>query len=462
MSLFAVGCSYNFDSAGPEIPLVGKPIEPVAFPKLNPDGVPVSDVYVRLGVGNAPWAVLIAAPVVQLPPVVGKQPSVAYLVPLAGTGTPQVVTADQIVIGTRQLYLVYAAATDGGPLKLVLRQPGDDGIGRQLMMPPGGATIVPSQYDEAFAYIAVSEMTNSILLIRSDGSFQRELPLPDGVNGSNLIDNVRLFFDDRGDHLISQDPDGNLVSHATTAESDLPLGKADASLLWSSRNPSVIACGPNGLVRVPIDGSARTMLDATPCQPDVLVLALQKVYYMRDGALYTVPELGGTPQPIATSSLAQLLGIGPDGSVIYSKDPSLLYGAGIGDGWIGNTQYMTRGRRPTWSSDGRRLRWLESAARSDGSGELVSALLPAPTSTLLAHNVRQFQELTPSRTLAISNSAGRGVYNRLILIDEDAQQAYWVVDSARAFATIPGSTDVLASIVNGQIGYDIRRVPVPQ
>jgi hypothetical protein len=464
LGLGAFGCSYTLDDGGPELQLVGTAIEPSAFAKLNPDGVPINDVYVRRGTDGAPWAVLVTAPIVALPPppIVDKQPTVVYLVPLSATAPTQTIRADQIMVSNRLLYLISIPTTDGAPLKLVLRQPGDDGVGRTLMMPPGGASIVPSPHDEAFIYLTNSDQTHSLLLLRSDGSFQRELPLPDGVDGTMVLSNVWLLFDDNGDHLITQTPDGTLISHSTTDETDVMLGTADHQLLVLGQGPAVIDCGPSGLVRIPIDGSPRLVLDATACQPDLLWLAQQKVFYKREDALYSVAELGGTPTKVADPPIEQLFGIGPDGAVLYSKDPALLYGDGIGDGWIGGTQYLSRGRRPAWSADGSRLRWLESAARSDGSGELVSAILPSPQTTLLAHNVRQFQEVAPGRTLAISNASGRGVYNRLILIDENQQQAHWVVDSARAFAAIPGSTDVLASIVNGQIGYDVRRVQVPQ
>ena len=65
------------------------------------------------------------------------------------------------------------------------------------------------------------------------------------------------------------------------------------------------------------------------------------------------------------------------------------------------------------------------------------------------------------RVLAISNAAFKGTQNRLIVIDEVRRTARWVVDSARDFVRIPGTQELLVKIIVGQLGYDIRRVPIP-
>ena len=80
---------------------------------------------------------------------------------------------------------------------------------------------------------------------------------------------------------------------------------------------------------------------------------------------------------------------------------------------------------------------------------------------LLAKNVRQWSEVTPGQVLAISNAAGRGIYNRLILIDEGQRQARYVIDSARDFLRIPGRDELIVQVVHGQTGFDIYRVPIP-
>ena len=44
------------------------------------------------------------------------------------------------------------------------------------------------------------------------------------------------------------------------------------------------------------------------------------------------------------AALQQVLALGPDQSVCYSRDPPSLYGGGIGDGWLGDWNFMERGR----------------------------------------------------------------------------------------------------------------------
>jgi hypothetical protein len=122
---------------------------------------------------------------------------------------------------------------------------------------------------------------------------------------------------------------------------------------------------------------------------------------------------------------------------------------------------MQRGRRPGFSLDHARLRWLENAARSDGSGDLSSATIADRTLLPIARNVRTFGELSDGRVLAISNAAFKGTQNRLIIVDEAAATARWVVDSARDYLMIPGTNDLIVKIVYGQLGYEIRRVPIP-
>lgn len=457
-------CSYTFDGTAPGIPLVGEAIPPTAFPKLNPDGVPINDVYVMPGADGKSWAVLLTATVLPIPPppILGKLPALAMLVRLDSNDVRDAARADQILVSSRQLYLLDNPLQEGSPMKLRLRRPGDDGVGRELMMPAGGAVIQPSPRDEAFVYIASREDTRTMKLVRSDGSFERELPLPEGVEASRLFEKFKMFFNHNGERLITQAPDGKLVSHDTRSERDTLLGVSDPDVVWSGSREAVVSCGAQGLRKFPLDGSGPVLLDGTPCQADLLRTVDDLVLYRRDDALYAVPEQGGPPRKLRDAPIGQILAIGPNLSILYSKDPALRYGPGIGDGYLGDALQFERGRRPAWSTDGTRLRWLGEAARSDGGGQFTSRVLPDGEPLFLANNVRQFLDVGPGRVLAISNAAGRGLYNRLILVDEEAREARWVVNSARAFTPIPDTNEVLVSIVNGQIGYDVRRVPIPR
>jgi hypothetical protein len=332
-------------------------------------------------------------------------------------------------------------------------------------MPPGNALILPSAHDEAFVYIVSSADTRSYFVLRSDGSFQRELSLPSGVDVSHLFDKFRLFFDPHGELVISADGDGNMVAHDTRTQRDTPLGKLDPYISFDSRGEALLSCGDKGLVRAPLDGAAKLTLD-TVCSPDILRVVDGQVLYKRGKAIYRVPERGGVPEvaiaPPEDREVGQLL-LAAGGALVYSLDPPLTYGAGIGDGYLRGEKYLQRGRRPSLTDGGARLRWLENAARSDSTGELMSAPVPKSDATplLLARNVRQYAEVAPGKVLCVANANGKGAYNRIILVDERAMTARYVVDSARSFLRIPGTNDVLVQIVNGQIGYDIRRVPIP-
>lgn len=175
--------------------------------------------------------------------------------------------------------------------------------------------------------------------------------------------------------------------------------------------------------------------------------------------LRQVPE-DGSGSPRVRLDPGQLLAIGPGGELLYSTDPALTYGAGIGNGFLGDTQVMERGRRPTRSADRKRLRYLEWAARSDSAGDFHSRLLATNEVLRLACNVRAFNELGDGRVLAVSNSVPKGAHNRIIVIDEAASEARWVANSSREYQFIPGSTDLLVKVVIGQTGWDVRRVPI--
>ena len=207
------------------------------------------------------------------------------------------------------------------------------------------------------------------------------------------------------------------------------------------------------------------MLDKAPCSTEILrtlsISGQRVVLYKSGEGLRQVGEDGAAPPSLRLESLGQLLAIGPAYELLYSTDSALTYGAGIGSGWLHDVQVMERGRRPIWSGDRRRLRYLEWAARSDSAGDFHSRLLATGDVLRLARNVRVWSELPDGRVLAVSNAVPKGAHNRIILIDEATEQARWVADSSRDFLPIAGTTDLLVKVVVGQTGWDIRRVPIP-
>lgn len=462
----ATGCSYTFDSSAVEVPLVGDPIPPSTYPKLNIDGAPISELYVMKGIDGVQWAIMFEAQAAALlpPPLNTPMRTVARLSAIDDTGRTELVTADEVLVSSKLIYLLDVPADETAPVRLRLRAPGDSG-GRELTMPPGSPELIASGNDAAFAYLPIKMDTTSYTVLRSDGSFQRQIPLPPGIDINHLFDTFRLFFDSMGDTLISRDSDGHVIAHSTRAETDTDLGITDPGLFFDSTRTGLISCGPGGLKRMPLSGSPATTLDPAACTPDIYGETGTTLIYHRDDGIYQIPELGGTPVSLLQPPFGQVYAISSNltmpAPVIYSLDPPMTYGSGIGDGWLGDWRFMNRGRRPTWSGDYSRVRWLENSARSDGSGDFMSATIPGGDPLLLARNVRQFSEPYLGKVLAISNAAGKGAYNRLIVISEADRVAHWLVDSARQYTRVPGTNEVLVQIVNGQIGYDIVRVPIP-
>ena len=110
--------------------------------------------------------------------------------------------------------------------------------------------------------------------------------------------------------------------------------------------------------------------------------------------------------------------------------------------------------------NGRRLRWLEHAARSNGTGDLLSAEFGGAI-LHLTHNTHQFDELADGRVLADANHAFRGTQNRVVVIDEQRRVAHWVASAAARYDMIPDSNDLLIDVVTGPSVFDIVRVPIP-
>lgn len=476
-TVLLAGCSYIFDDGAPAFPLLGDPILPSRYPQMNVQMGPARDVYLLQGAETTAdhdsyWAALPEAqPEVWPPPE--HWPEHVRLIRLVD-GVREDWTADQIQYGGSMLYLFQRPPEgDPGPTKLQVRRPGAvDPVGR-FDLPPDGGVMLLAPNDTSFAYVTTGKGKPKILLRRTDGSRPRDVSLPEGFESSQPTDQTRLFMEPKGDFFVTQDATGLIRTFSTISATDRMLGQFDYDAVLDSRARALFCCGKRGLVRLDlVPGTAQT-LDPMPCQAALLRLSGGAVYYGRDGALYTVDAAGGTPAYVALPTggepVGQLLGVGPgpERALAYSLNPALLYGPGIGDGWLGDWQFMQRGRRPTWSvdSEASRIRWLENAARSDSTGELMSALIADRDRVrplMLARNVRQWLEVSPGRVLAISNAAGRGVYNRLIDIDENRGEAHWLVDSARDFIRIPGTDDLIVRIVHGQAGYDVYRVPIPR
>ena len=467
-------CAYTFDEAAADVTLVGDPVPKEAYQKLNEDLGPARTAVLVQGAAATPerddfWVAMAQAQPETWPPP-EKWPDTFRLVHLSD-GATETWSADQILPGGSMLYLLSRPGDGKAAVGLQLRRPGVAAAIGDFTLPAGDGVLLAAGNDSAFAYIAAKNPKMTVLVRRSDGSFSRDLPMPAGVDPKLPFEKGRFFFEPRGEYFFTQDAEDQLVVHSTRRMADHALGTFDRDVILDSKNRVLYFCGMRGLVRLPITTLDPQMLDSSPCSPSILRLSADGVLYLRADGVREQSE-SGTNRLLIPAPVGQLYGLSPAGEPLYSSDPPLTYGAGIGDGWLGDWRFMNRGRRPTFSidagdpksADRARIRWQENAARSDNSGELMSARLIARESErplLLAKNVRQFLEVRPGKILAISNAAGRGIYNRMILIDEDQREARWVIDSARDFVRIPGQNEVIALTVHGQIGFDVYRVPIP-
>jgi len=472
----SAGCSWIFDDSAPELPLVGDPPVMERFLKLNQKLA--RDAFVLLDANDKPWAVIPELP--ELPPglpegiTLPSLPETLRLVRLDPQEDPQTATtypSQYLGLTVRSLYIMLVPGLLDPSIKdksllLTRVRPGQS---PELLgsFPEGTPLLLISANERVGALLSQSSKSKTFRIFRMDGSAEtRELPIPDGVDPSKPLEKGRFQLDGTGEHLLVQDGKDLMTVYETRAMgSQRSLGKQVRSWMFDSRQTALLLCSEGGLVRLPLDGTASVVLDKQPCLTDIFrtaTLAGQRMVLYKSGdGLRQVAEDGSSPSTVRIDSLGQLLAIGPGGELLYSTDPALTYGAGIGSGWLGGEQVMERGRRPVWSSDRTRLRFLEWAARSDSAGDLHSRLLGTGEVLRLARNVRVFNELGDGRVLVVSNSVPKGTHNRIIAIDEAAQQARWVANSSREYLFIAGSTDLVVKVVVGQTGWDVRRVPLP-
>ena len=475
LALCLTGCSWVFDDSAPELPLVGDP--PVMERYLRLNQKTARDVFLLLDAADKPWAVIPELPSlpVGLPEgiTLPNLPETLRLVRLDPQEDPQTSTTypSQYLQATlRSLYVMVVPALLDPSIKdksVVLSRirPGEP---PQLFepFPEGTPVLLVSGNEQVGVMISQSSKAKSLRAFRMDGSGdKRELPIPEGIDPAKPFDKGRYQLVSSGEQLIVQDASDNITLYETRSGGGArSLGKLSRSWILDGSHKALLTCSDAGLARQPIDGSAKVLLDPDPCATDTFrIVQLQGerlVLYRSGDGLRQVPEDGSVAPTVLIESIGQLLAIGPGGEFLYSRDSAQTYGAGIGSGFLGDRQVIERGRRPAWSADRSRLRYLEWAARSDNAGDFHSRLLRTDEVMRLARNVRQFGELGDGRVLAASNSVPRGTHNRIIVIDEQQKQARWVADSSREFLFVPGSSDLLVKVVIGQTGWDIRRVPI--
>jgi hypothetical protein len=252
-----------------------------------------------------------------------------------------------------------------------------------------------------------------------------------------------------------------MSAYSTLDGSVVSLGMRPSTFVIDDARVAVLTIGDDGLRSVPLDGSAERVLSPATFDPATLKLDGNDAFFATGGALWQVPLDGSAGAALVQSDAARLLVRGPHGELVYSRDPPERYVAGTGDGWLGDWNFMQRGRVLHWSSDGTRIRFLEHAATVGTYGDLTSVVAPGGAPFTLGINVHAFAEVADGRVIAVENAVYAGTWNRLVVIDEAARTKHWVVPSAADFVLTPDAQQIVVDVVSGASGYDILRVPAP-
>jgi hypothetical protein len=454
------GCVYEWNGDQPPFPLTGNPPAASSFTRLNqvvagrfslmsgPDGASWAAFceFWKMGSGNAARNC-------------GKMRLVRLGLP-GDAPAEEAITADSFAIHGQELFEMRDDMTSKMRTVTMHRPGGSDDV--PFPFPSGKATLYVNDAGAAdvFVYWLEDPSTTSVGVYRRDKQFQLNVPLPAGVDPTKLPPSQFDFLlSADGDHLVVRTGDGTMTSYSTTSDATVALGTRPSDWFIDDARQAVLTFGDDGIRSVPLDGSAERVL--SPANIDVSTLSLvdDTLYYGDAGGLWQVLLDGSAPARLAQPGGVRLWAATPQ--LTYSKDPRSKYAGGAGDGWVGDWRFMERGRFPRWSSDGARIHFLEHAATVGTYGDLTSVSVPGGAPRLLAVNTHEYDELPDHRILAVENAVYAGEWNRLVIIDEDANTKHWVVPSAVDFLLVNNGTELVADVVSGASGYDIVRLPAP-
>jgi hypothetical protein len=446
-SLAMVSCSYTFDGNAPEAQLVGTPPDMTKFPRLNNAPVKNEGFIYDPFHGNF-WFWMY------------ELPSTYHAFTVPGYGQEDIHTYDASQVQVFPYttgYLTFSKPPDDKtPVTLTIQAPGQP-VDATFMLPPGQLAFGTSGYEVALYYWVQAADTKTFHVFTRDGVYARDIPIPKGVDPTMSPD---LTFTGDSAWLIARDADNRLISHSTISEVDVDLGIRPKQV-YEVGGHALVTIGMDGVRRVPLSGAAETVLDPQVVDDKQAIFHGRSIYYSVGGALWSVLLDGtGSPQLEMTSgSFQRVLGWAPDGTLMFSTDPAGLYIYNAGDGWLGNWNFMERGRGAFFNSDGTRVRWLEHAAQTTGVGDLLSAPIGG-TPVRLARNVAFSEQLDDGRMLALANYAEIGSWNRIIAIDEQTNTASWIATGTSDF-TLMTSNEMVVDVVTGATGHDVLRVPIP-
>jgi hypothetical protein len=456
------GCSLTFDSSPPDLPLYGAPADTSALPKLNV-ATTTGSASVITGSDNKPWVVIPEPFDGPMGPQKGLR-----IVRLVDPPATETIIADGPSGNGPAFYYTSASPTKlpipDMPNALHIHYVGSGEPDVLFMLPGGQPLLIPDSHNTVFVWWVLDTNTTQFLVQRIDRTFSRMLPVPDALPPDDPFSKGELFFTRDGKWLYVQDGNGNVSKHSTVDLTDVQIGPLPKLLALDEQRQVLVACGPLGLALVPVDGSmTMNVIDPEPCDEAGLLwlYGLTTVYQNPAGDVKRIPSDGSAPPVTILTGDKRFLGFGPNDAVLYSTDPIDRYVGGAGDGWLGDWQFMQRGRNVQFSHDNMRVRWLENAAQPAAVGDLLSEVIRQPGTMRLARNVRRYDEVGDGRVLVSADRAFRGTQNRVVIVDEQAAASYWVADASADYIRIPGTTDILVDVISGPSGYDIVRVPVP-
>lgn len=469
------GCSFTFDADKPDITLVGQPPPLDRYRKINSS--PVVATTIVQGIDGVPWAVLE-----EPPPLVGgggNTNSRLRLVRLADPPAEEMIEARDIRVRYQTFYLLDGDPEKDEPIKLTIHSAGEPrSADTVFMMPPGRPLLVTGgPRDEVFVYFAQHEDTTSYQVLRRDGGATRTLPVPESVDPADAGSRVRFVLSPDGNLLLVRDGKQRLRAYSTVDESEpKDLGRRPPVFYYFSGSMTVLTVGDDGIHRVRVSDGYDVPLE--PEGVDSLEGgAFGRYYYIVGDELRRVPTDGSGPPEVVQRGALQLFAFAPNGEPVYSRDTRDRYFAGASGGWIGDWNFMERGRYVTFNYRERRMRWLENAARDGGVGDLLSIRLDENARqggprVRLARNVWQYDDLDLAdpeapdrgRVMAIENHAFSGTQSRMVVIDETSRTAEWFVPRAESYRTIPdGTEDLMVEVVHEDtaLTLDVYRVPLP-
>lgn len=480
------GCSYTFDSKEPELPLIGDEPNTPAMPHVNT--APVVQEWFVTGFDNGSWLVM-------------QHDDTTYRILSLTTDAPADVLTkddfDSLYTTQHNLYIIKANPTDmGAPpddggvaaqdattdmgaqatVTLTIRPAGEK-PGTKYIEPAGGALLfVGGGNDDVFTYMVGDKTLPGYVIQRRDNAFRRVIPWPKGVDAANPYGKGYFFWDaGQGQTFYDMDEDNRLVGHSAVDNTDIDLGIRTHSMAWVTYT-SLASCGTDGVRLFSVDGSSpETILTNEACDATNFWINNGYVYYNAGTSIHKVPLDHSTP-PVDVYDLGtkRLLSMtDPDDTVLYSTEPATTFIHGAGDGWLhprgggADFKFMERGTGLLIYNDLTQLSWLEDSAEESGAGELMLLTLPEPgvaggTKVPLARNVRTYGFLADGRIICDDDHAFDGTQNRIVVLDQLRHHAQWVASSSNYVMGIPGATDFLVEVVNGDLNsHDLVRVPLP-